>query len=70
MTTKKAAAWATQVDNEENGGDSELAPLPAAFAVPETLYPSLADAVKVVETKAEKKKKQAKNKMSLADFNK
>ncbi len=70
MTTKKAAAWATQVDNEENGtGEAGLAPLPAAFAVEETLYPSLGDAAKVVESKADKKKKQAKNKMSLADFN-
>lgn len=69
MASKKPAAWSTQVDNEEDGtGETELTPLPAAFAASAELYPSLGDAAKVVETKAEKKKKQAKNKMSLADF--
>lgn len=71
MASKKPAAWSTQVDNEEDGtGETELTPLPAAFAASAELYPSLGDAAKVVETKADKKKKQAKNKaMSLADFN-
>jgi hypothetical protein len=49
MASKKAAAWSTQVDNEEDGtGETGLAPLPAAFAAPAEVYPSLGDAAKVV----------------------
>ena len=62
------SAWATQVDDEEESGKQSLAPLPAAFAAePEAAFPSLGDAAKVVESKADRKKKQ--QKMSLADFN-
>ena len=65
-------AWATQVDAEEADGAAALPALPAAFksfkaAGPVDAFPSLGDAVKVVETKAEKRKKA--QKMSLADFN-
>ena len=69
MPPKSKAAWATQVDDEEASGVQALAPLPAAFgaAEPEAAFPSLGDAAKVVETKADRKKKQ--QKMSLADFN-
>ena len=58
-------AWATQVDAEEADGAEALPALPAAFAEP-TAFPSLGDAVKVQETKAEKKKRA--QKMSLADL--
>lgn len=62
-------AWATQVDTEEAEGAAALPALPATFKAagkaPES-YPSLGDAAKVVETKAEKKKKA--QKMSLAEF--
>lgn len=62
------SAWATQVDDEEAEGKQALPALPAAFAAePEAAFPSLGDAAKVVESKAERKKKQ--QKMSLADFN-
>lgn len=70
MAAKPAkSAWATQVDDEEESGTAGLAPLPAAFgaAEPEAAFPSLGDAAKVVETKADRKKKQ--QKMTLADFN-
>ena len=62
-------AWATQVDAEEADGAAALPALPATFkaAGPVDAFPSLGDAVKVVETKAEKRKKA--QKMSLADFN-
>ena len=65
-------AWSTQVDAEEaDGGAAALPALPATFkvkaAIPADAFPSLGDAVKVVETKAEKRKKATK--MSLADFN-
>ncbi len=58
-------AWATQVDAEEADGAEALPALPAAFAA-STAFPSLGDAVKVQETKAEKKKRA--QKMSLADL--
>ena len=62
-------AWATQVDTEEAEGAAALPALPATFKAagkaPES-FPSLGDAAKVVETKAEKKKKA--QKMSLAEF--
>lgn len=58
-------AWATQVDAEEADGAEALPALPAAFAEP-TAFPSLGDAVKVQETKAEKKKRA--QKMSLSEL--
>jgi hypothetical protein len=58
-------AWATQVDAEEADGAEALPALPAAFAEP-TAFPSLGDAVKVQETKAEKKKRA--QKMTLSEL--
>ena len=58
-------AWSTQVDAEEANGAAALPALPAAFQA-ESAFPSLGDAVKVQETKAEKRKKA--QKMSLSEL--
>ena len=68
----KKAAWSTIVEDEEAEENAVALPAqPATYkvraAIPVEAFPSLGDAVKVVETKAEKRKKATK--MSLADFN-
>lgn len=67
-------AWANQVEEEEeeNGGELDPVPAPAANAFPalggDPAFPALGEAINIRDSKKDRKKKNTKNTMSLGAF--